>query len=60
MSLYNHVASKDDLLDGMVDHIFSEIDVAPDDDDNWKTAMRTARHLGPRGSRAAPLGHRSH
>src|SRR5215218_10174227 len=39
MSLYNHVANKDDLLDGMVDLVFSEIGVPPDDAD-WKLAMR--------------------
>jgi AcrR family transcriptional regulator len=39
MSLYNHVASKDDLLDGMVDVVFSEIE-PPSTDDDWKTAMR--------------------
>jgi AcrR family transcriptional regulator len=39
MSLYNHVASKDDLLDGMVDLVFSEIEPPPTDVD-WKTAMR--------------------
>ena len=38
MSLYNHVASKDDLLDGLVDIVFGEIDLACDGD--WKTAMR--------------------
>ena len=27
MSLYNHVANKDDLLDGMVDLVFGEIDL---------------------------------
>src|SRR5271165_4998954 len=27
MSLYNHVANKDELLDGMVDLVFSEIDL---------------------------------
>ena len=27
MSLYNHVASKSDLLDGMIDVVFSEIDL---------------------------------
>ena len=26
MSLYNHVANKDDLLDGMIDIVFSEIE----------------------------------
>ncbi len=39
MSLYNHVASKDELLDGMVDLVFSEIGLAPAGAD-WKTAMR--------------------
>ena len=39
MSLYNHVASKDDLLDGMVDLVFSEIE-PPSTDIDWKTAMR--------------------
>jgi len=27
MSLYNHVANKDQLLDGMVDRVFGEIDL---------------------------------
>ena len=27
MSLYNHVANKDELLDGMVDLVFGEIDL---------------------------------
>jgi AcrR family transcriptional regulator len=39
MSLYNHVPSKDDLLDGMVDLVFSEIGV-PSPDADWKSAMR--------------------
>jgi AcrR family transcriptional regulator len=39
MSLYHHVASKDDILDGMVEQVFSEIDL-PADDTDWKTAMR--------------------
>ncbi len=39
MSLYNHVANKDQLLDGMVDLVFSEIDL-PSGGDDWKTAMR--------------------
>lgn len=39
MSLYNHVANKDDLLDGMIDVVFSEIDLPPGGTD-WKTAMR--------------------
>jgi AcrR family transcriptional regulator len=39
MSLYNHVANKDDLLNGMVDAVFSEIEL-PSHTDDWKTAMR--------------------
>ncbi|MGB8702229.1 MAG: TetR/AcrR family transcriptional regulator [Thermosynechococcaceae cyanobacterium] len=39
MSLYNHVANKDDLLDGIVDRVVSEIEV-PDLSIDWKTAMR--------------------
>jgi len=39
MSLYTHVANKDDLLDGMIDIVFSEIDL-PSGEDDWKTAIR--------------------
>jgi AcrR family transcriptional regulator len=39
MSLYNHVANKDDILDGMVDLVVSEIDL-PSDTVDWKEAMR--------------------
>ncbi len=39
MSLYNHVANKEDLLDGMVDLVFAEIDLPEGDD--WRSALRT-------------------
>jgi AcrR family transcriptional regulator len=39
MSLYNHVANKDDILDGMVDLVVAEIDL-PSDADEWREAMR--------------------
>jgi AcrR family transcriptional regulator len=39
MSLYNHVANKEDLLNAMVDAVFSEIEL-PSHSDDWKTAMR--------------------
>jgi AcrR family transcriptional regulator len=39
MSLYNHVGSKSDLLDGMVDVVFGEIDL-PSGSGDWKAAMR--------------------
>jgi AcrR family transcriptional regulator len=38
MSLYNHVANKDDLLDGMIDIVFGEIE-PPSTEVNWKAAL---------------------
>jgi len=39
MSLYNHVASKDVLLEGMVDQIIGEITL-PERGGDWQSAMR--------------------
>jgi AcrR family transcriptional regulator len=39
MSLYNHVSNKEDMLDGMVDLVVSEIEASPGGAD-WKAAMR--------------------
>jgi len=39
MALYYHFANKDDLVDGMVDLVFGEIDL-PVSRADWKTAMR--------------------
>ena len=39
MALYKHVANKDELLDAMVDIVFSEIEPPPIDRD-WRSAMR--------------------
>jgi AcrR family transcriptional regulator len=39
MSLYNHVSNKDDLVDGMIDIVFSEIEL-PAGEHGWKTTMR--------------------
>ncbi len=39
MSLYNHVANKDDILDGMVDLVVEKLD-APTEADDWREAMR--------------------
>jgi len=39
MSLYNHVANKEDLLDGMIDLVFGEIEL-PSMEEGWKKAMR--------------------
>jgi AcrR family transcriptional regulator len=40
MSLYNHVANKDDLLDRMVDAVIAEV-ALPKAGGDWKAAMRT-------------------
>src|SRR5438309_11246002 len=65
MSLYNHVRNKDEVLNGMVDIVFSEIDL-PAAGEDWPTAMRrraiSARHalkrhpwaIGLMESRAQP------
>ena len=47
MSLYKHVANKDDILDGIVDIVASEIDV-PEIGGDWQAAMRrrsTSAHV---------------
>jgi len=46
MSLYHHVANKEAILDGMVDLVFSEIEL-PDPRAPWQDAMR-ARALSAR------------
>lgn len=56
-ALYNHVADKDDLLDGVVELVVSDIDVPADVD--WKEAMRrkvsSTREIFARHSWAAAL-----
>ncbi len=39
MALYRHVANRDDLIDAMIDVVFSEIEV-PSPAVDWRTAMR--------------------
>jgi AcrR family transcriptional regulator len=39
MSLYHHVANKDEILDGMVDQVFGEVEL-PSLRADWQTAMR--------------------
>ncbi|HWR10442.1 MAG TPA: TetR/AcrR family transcriptional regulator C-terminal domain-containing protein [Rectinemataceae bacterium] len=39
MSLYNHVANKDDILDGMVDLVIERVEL-PSDVKGWREAMR--------------------
>ncbi|MDO5627337.1 MAG: TetR/AcrR family transcriptional regulator C-terminal domain-containing protein [Mobilicoccus sp.] len=48
MSLYTHVASKDDIVDALVDAMFARI-YAPDPSGEWRTELasraRSARHV---------------
>src|SRR6201995_2996995 len=46
MALYTHVANQDELLDGMVDIVFGEIEW-PSIDEDWRAAMR-GRPISPR------------
>jgi AcrR family transcriptional regulator len=39
MALYRHIANKDDLIDAMIDVVFTEIE-SPERDGAWRTAMR--------------------
>lgn len=43
MSLYHYVANKDEILDGIVDAVFSEID-APSPAGEWRTEMHRRAH----------------
>lgn len=58
MTIYHHVPSKDEIVDGMVEIVFSEIATPPEDED-WKPAMRircvSAREVINRHRWAAPL-----
>ena len=53
MSLYHHVANKDDILDGMVDLVFAEIEL-PAPDVAWRPGMLARA----RSARAALTRHR--
>ena len=46
MSLYRHVRNKDDILDGIVDVVFAEIEL-PADRSDWRTVLR-ARSISTR------------
>jgi AcrR family transcriptional regulator len=48
MSLYRHVRNKDDILDGIVDLVFAEIEL-PADRSNWRTVLR-ARSISTRAA----------
>lgn len=48
MSLYRHVRNKDDILDGIVDLVFAEIEL-PADRSSWQTVVR-ARSISARAA----------
>ena len=58
MSIYHYLPSKEAIIDGIVDLVFSEIDLPPVEDD-WKTAIRhrciSARTVLGRHQWAPPL-----
>ncbi len=58
MTIYHHVPSKDEILDGIVDLVFTEIEL-PDVDLDWKSAVRarcvSAREVLGRHPWAVPL-----
>ena len=57
MSLYNHVANKDDLLDGMLDLVLAEMQ--PPAQDGGFAGDPGGSPLGARGTEAAPMGRRA-
>ena len=48
MSLYRHVRNKDDILDGIVDLVFAEVEL-PADRSSWRTELR-ARSISTRAA----------
>lgn len=58
MSLYHHVTNKVEILDGIIDLVFEEIDLPPTDT-HWRSAMRhraiSARRVLARHPWAIPL-----
>ena len=58
MNIYHYLSSKDEIVDGMVEVVFGEIEL-PSGDDDWKTAIRrrclSARAVLGRHPWAAPL-----
>ncbi len=53
MSVYYYVANKDEILDGIVDLVFSEIEL-PAADGDWRTEIRRRAHSARRVLRTHP------
>ena len=59
MALYHHFANKEEILDGIIDLVFSEIDLPPADGD-WRAAIRHRAIAARRVLSTSPLGHSTH
>jgi len=61
MALYNHVRDKDDLLDGIVELLWGEVEADTEQTADWRDGIRslawTLRAVVHRHSQAAPLLH---
>jgi hypothetical protein len=59
MSLYRHVTSKEDLLSGLVDLVFAEVEVGEPGTTEWRTALRDRAHSHRAAMRRHPwaIGH---
>jgi TetR/AcrR family tetracycline transcriptional repressor len=59
MSLYNHVANKDDILDGVVEMLWGEVEDTAPANGEWRDAVRALAHatrnMVHRHPNAAPL-----
>jgi len=53
MSVYHYVANKDEILDGIVDLVFDEIDL-PSTDGDWRSEMRRRATSARRALRCHP------
>ena len=58
MSLYHHVPNKDELLDGMIDIVFGEIELARRPAATGRPTHAPAGDLDARGAQPPPLGGR--
>ena len=58
MSVYYHVASKDEILAALVDIVFGEIEL-PVPGRDWRSEMERRADSGPRGPRPTPVGDRA-
>ncbi|MAT04078.1 MAG: TetR family transcriptional regulator [Acidimicrobiaceae bacterium] len=53
MSIYHYVANKDEIIDGMVDAVFAEIEMPPPETP-WRAAMTTRAHSARAALRRHP------